>query len=372
MLRLSTRSMRSGAYAAVLLIIAALLAPRAAAATETFEVCGVGRVPVDELGRLPPMPTPSLDALLDRMANSDKADERAVGLINRHAVTTGRAQQSALASCQADPQCEKNARAAAQAAGAADAALLQAHALQSRDRTARALALHLCDWTDWRDRTCQAEAAAQWVEVDQDNVLAWLALAGAKLRSPDQLDAAIAGAAKARRAEHYYQRRTVTLGPEATPFEQMTVLGFAANATVFLDYSAIIEGCSAKALQDPLRRAQCSSILTVMAEQDTTFAGRLVALGIGVHRLGWPAEREVALRALLNAERELVERVGRENMFACDTMQEMYRHLLDVARYGEIEAARLRVQRSGLSIEELAAAEHRRRAELARQLNPRP
>lgn len=363
MLPLSTRSMQSGAWAAVVLAIAALLAPRAAAATETFEVCGVGRVPVDELGRLPPMATPALDALLDRLASSDKADERAIGLVNRHAVTIGRARHSALASCRAGPQCEKDAHAAAQAAGAADAALLRAHALQSRDRTARALALHLCDWTNWREQACQAQAATLWVEVDQDNVLAWLALAGASAGAPGRFDAALAGAANARRAEHYYQRRTVTLGPEATPFDQLSVIDFAANATVFLDYGALIEGCSAKALQDPLRRAQCQNILTVLAEQDTTFRGRSLALGIGAHRLGWPAQRQDRLRALMNAEVELVERVGRENLLSCNATQEMYRHLLDVDRYGEIEAARLRVERSGLSIDELAAAQKRRRAQ---------
>jgi hypothetical protein len=336
-----------------------LLAAPADAATETFEICGVGRVPADELHRLPPMATPALDALLDRMAKSDKADERAVGLLNRHAVATGRAVEVARARCPAGPVCDEEARAAAQAAGTADAALLRALALQSRDRTARALALHLCDWTNWREQTCQAQAAL-WVEVDEDNVLAWLALAGAS-QGTERLDAAMAGAAKARRAEHYYQRRTMALGPEATPFDRMSVLLLAANATVLHYYIALSEGCSANALQDPLRRSQCQSILTVLAEQDTTFLGRNLALGIGAHRLGWPAERRDELRALMYADTEIFERVGRERMFSCEATQEMYRHQLDVARYGEVQAARLRVQRSGLSMEELAAAQKRRR-----------
>jgi hypothetical protein len=70
MLTSSTRLVRSGAYAAVVLITAALFAPRAAAETEALEVCGIGRVSLDELGRLPSMATPALDALLDRMVNS--------------------------------------------------------------------------------------------------------------------------------------------------------------------------------------------------------------------------------------------------------------------------------------------------------------
>ncbi len=129
-------------------------------ATIPIEVCGVGVVMVQdgqafpkELNALLNGRQSALEASVESLASSGKPYERAIGLYVRRVVTVARASEAAMTpACERDPQCSANANAIGKAAGAADEALLRAHALTSADPLSRSLLSALCDWRDGAHR----------------------------------------------------------------------------------------------------------------------------------------------------------------------------------------------------------------------------
>jgi hypothetical protein len=349
-----------------------------AASGSLVEVCGIGQVAVNPDESFPAallqlmlkQPTPSLDAAVDALATSSKPDDRAIGLYLRWINRVAKAREAASnETCEKDPQCRENVGAIGMAVGAADKELLRAHLLSSRDGLSRSLLKQLCDPGD---RDCKLDAAQRWAEVDGDNALAWLAVASAALPNDrETIDRALARAAGASRAEHYYHRLSLPAASEivlaAQPFERFTaqvaVMGIVA-AWPIDNYVALSAGCSVKDIQQPRRREQCERIATVLYEQDQTALGRNLAAAIG-QRVGWPAEKQQRVRDLMYADMEAMERSGEINpklMFGCSAAQQASLSIQDLAKHGELGAMERRVARSGATVDELAGATRQRRA----------
>jgi hypothetical protein len=139
------------------------------------------------------------------------------------------------------------------------------------------------------------------------------------------------------------------------------VLGLLASAPLWFHYDALIASCGSQALKDRSRHQPCDAIFKVLAQQDTTLRGRNLATGLG-QLVGWPTGPQAEVRALINATFELAERTDPGTQLSCAALDEQFRYALDVAQHGEIEAVRLQIQRKGLTVEELAAAQERRRS----------
>jgi hypothetical protein len=196
--------------------------PKPTSASGTLvEVCGVGQVAINPEEHFPAelrqmllkQPTPTLDAAVDALAASSKPGDRAIGLYLRWMNRVSKARDAASnEACEKDPQCRENLGSIAKAAGGADKALLREHLLSSSDGLSRSFLIALCDSGD---RACALDAAQRWADVDGDNALAWLAVASAT--SPDDRETiarALARAAEASRAEHYYHRLSLPAASE--------------------------------------------------------------------------------------------------------------------------------------------------------------
>jgi hypothetical protein len=359
--------------------------PKPTAASGTMvEVCGVGQVAIDPDEPFPAaisqlllkQPTPSLDAAVDALTTSGKPDDRAIGLYLRWLNRVVKAREAASnEACEKDRQCQANLNAIGQAAGAADKALLRAHLVSSRDGLSRSLLKQLCDPDD---RDCKLGAAQRWAEADGNNALAWLAVASAALSTDrETIDRALARAAGASRAEHYYHRLGLPAASEnvlaAQSFERMTAqlasMGVVASWSID-NYVALSSSCSVKEIQQPRRREDCERVLTVLFEQDSTALGRNLAAGLGGQRFGWPADKQQRIRDLMDADLEALERLGEldpKRMFGCGAAEQVSISFQDLVKHGEIGAMQRRVARSGATVEALARALRERRAVAAQR-----
>ena len=320
--------------------------------TNTVEICGHGQVSIDKsdaaamfqhVGAL----TKGAGARwLSALQNSDDLRARVAGLLLEGKVTGGDSLR---------PVQEQTRNEVVQlAAGSGDPAVY-------------ALALSMCSTAaaDDADSACRELSLQRWAQIDPDNAVPWLLLAGkAHSRHDSATEAeAFAHAATAHKINSYsdsvYTFAEPELPQDVTPLERSylatEVIGVEA-AIGLPQYSVASQHCSTIAMQDSTVQQQCRSLAELLVTKGTN----LLDLGLGKTigaRAGWPSER---VKDLVLEQRALMQSImqqvpsDEDNIWTCDAVSHANAYMTQRVRLGEIGAARDALERSGESVEELA------------------
>src|SRR5664279_797617 len=241
--------------------------------TSTVQVCGYGQLPIEgddtsaifqQVGALTKGASTRWMAALQ---NSGDLRARVAGLLLEGKVTGGDSLR---------PVAEQTRNEVVQlAAGSVDPAVY-------------GMALSMCETsagTDM-DSACRQLTLRRWAQIDPDNAVPWLLLAGAARARHDSVAEADAftHAATAHRVDSYSDSVFAFAEPElphdVTPLERSylatEVIGVESGIRL-PQYSAVSRHCSSSAMQDGAVRQQCDLIAELLVTQGTNF----LDLGLG-------------------------------------------------------------------------------------------
>jgi hypothetical protein len=301
----------------------------------TVEVCGVGKLPVDDGG----YPLSSQvgarmhqDALRWRTALLDSGDvrARAVGLLID---VTGIFAEA--------PTPDRALPALVDLAQSAQDPMVYSMAL-SACREKRPAST---------EEACQQITSQGWTSMDPDNASAWLQQANdARLAHDTESEkAAFERASNAKTIERYNWSLWTFAEPlipsDITPVDRdgliTSMFGMEASLTLPATVSLF---CTAVAMQDDVTRGQCGKLAELMVAKGTT----VLDLGSGTwigERAGWPETRIAALRedqaAMQQAHIEMLgDFQNPETVWSCDTVNRRNAFAREWAQRGEIGASR--------------------------------
>lgn len=224
---------------------------------------------------------------------------------------------------------------------------LVALALASADPVVLEWAVTVCA-ADPVQAACQGLSARAWAQAQADNLLAWLPLLGQQAQAQEE---ALQAMASARRVDSAWMRwvalvlaaRPEGLAPPLRLDFDMRLVALAIATPLQTGWLALLQACRDEALSDARRRSQCGQIAQRLVER-----GReLMAVGIGQAlgtRLGWPADRAQAHKALQQAA--AVASLGwllPPDLADCRAPL-LEHHLLEMDRLGEVGLARQALQ----------------------------
>jgi hypothetical protein len=224
---------------------------------------------------------------------------------------------------------------------------------------------------------CAAVNAAAWAKVDPDNAAPWLIMAAQARAIHDgpAEAAAITTAVRAHRVNAYafslLPFAAASLPADLTPaqryFLQTNLLGVAAA----LPNPGIGEGgryCREHAANTPAIRTQCAALAELFAGKGTTIFDLMQAATIGGNA-GWSEQRVAGVRQQIAALEEAATQVAggadAASAWSCDNMKLADAYLARVAAFGELDAMRDAIQRTGKTSAELARLNEARLARLS-------
>lgn len=198
---------------------------------------------------------------------------------------------------------------------------------------------------------CQGLSWEHWADIDPDNGMPWLWIAAKADRAGDQqgVEEALAKASAASRIEAYGSTLSA-LALGALPGDSAPLEKAVAGADVISIFPVgtpfeIMSLCSATAIQQTLRKQECSAIATTLAKQGSTLIDLALVSSLA-DRLGFPPETRAALRAEMKNARATVSKsvpwgFPREGAkFRCDTLL-TYDRFIDALRAGGNERTAL-------------------------------
>ena len=168
-------------------------------------------------------------------------------------------------------------------------------AIETNDPVIYELALGQCGDIDQTSGPCQALSLEHWASIDPDNAVPWLWIAAKASSSGDQQGAerALAKASMASRFDEY--TNTVSIIALSALPRDLAPLDKAVAASDLI--SSVLFGappppsiCSDTAVQQPLRKQQCTVIANDFADKGSAALDALVAWKLA-SALGFPAER---------------------------------------------------------------------------------
>jgi hypothetical protein len=329
--------------------------PPIAGNVRTVEICGYGRVPIDQSDgdavskRVTALTQGAETRWLSALQNSGDLRARVAGLL-----LAGPMSGSASLKGSPNPLAEQARDDAVQlAAGGEDPAVY-------------ALALSMCNSTLGSEAAaCQSLSPQRWAQLDPDNAAPWLMIASkAQLSGDGAAEAqAFSHAAKAHKMDSYnFSALTFAepeLPPDVTPLERSylaeEVIGVEA-ATWNPQYSVATRHCSTDAMHDNTVRQQCDSMAQLLVNQGTNLLDLGIGKTIGAH-VGWSKERvdkvvqeqHALMWAILAQEpHEETER------WSCDNVNRQSAYFAKLVQLGELGAARDALEHSGESVESMA------------------
>jgi len=310
--------------------------------------------------------TKALDAIAAELAASALPADHALGLyvqmaaaaVDIHAQFARQNPQ-----CAQDPSCGTRE----------DAALLQgarpyldglaAAAAANNDPAAYGLAYLSCTGTDAAAAgACAQISARQWAQIEPQNALPWLFVAGEagrQLQAPLVADA-VFRASRAQGIDSHWHLYAKLLsagalqgqGADVRNDVALAAMGMAA-ATRFAPYQPVFSYCAGDALADPNRRQVCDDLANVLTERSDTSTALQVGTRLG-ERLGWPAPRLDELRARRDAYYQLAfDRIG-SDPDSCASLERQRAWIAETLDYGETGAARRALAASGQTTAQLA------------------
>jgi hypothetical protein len=238
-------------------------------------------------------------------------------------------------------------------------------AQQNGDPALYDLALSSCAKAEHPGAACAQISPDNWAQLDADNAVPWLQIAlRARLRGDAAREqAAIQRAAATHRIDDYnfslYAYAWDSLPAELNPVERNALAVEAIGVETAggsMQWSEALKYCSSKATSEVHVAGECSAIADLFESRGNTMLDLAIAKAIGAH-VGWSKQRVEAatkyFEALLGAE-ELTEPGIGAARWSCGSLEASNTYLRDLARLGEIATLRERLERSGVSVPELA------------------
>ena len=335
----------------------------------TVELCGFGRTqPIRNTGDYPQAVLEKAEQTFSDVANDLSSQSvpqtRAVGLYARLVVAlrlAARADPQPNSDC-SDVECTQRRWKIAKEAAAPHAQELARLAASTQDPVAYAFALFGCR-LNRDDRACAQLSLERWAQLEPDNAVPWLHLAGdAALRNDEAaLRAALLKASRAKTSDSHGSRalqmaehtaaHALAAAPRLVYLSQLLGV-YAALPTP--PHMAVSEACSVERLADPARKTLCGDLATMMTERSVSLVELSLGTTIG-ERAGWPLERVRQLRD----EKEAINFIGQvgwvaEDVHSCRFLEQLEARTRDLAMMGEVPSARKRLADSDRSVGELA------------------
>jgi hypothetical protein len=187
-------------------------------------------------------------------------------------------------------------------------------AMESNDPAVYALALGQCWDADYAMASgpCQGLSWEHWANIDPDNGMPWLWIAARDSRGGDQngVEQALAKASTAKQLQSYEARLSATalaaLPGEITPLEKAVAGADVTSMVRIATPMALISLCSDSAIQQPVRKAQCSAIASAVATQGSTFIELVIASRL-YDQLDFPQDQRAALATEAKNARAVVQ-----------------------------------------------------------------
>ncbi len=228
--------------------------------------------------------------------------------------------------------------------------------------------------------SCQLVSIEQWARLDPSNAMPWLALAReAELRhDATALDDAMFHVASAERLDIGWGQLPSALVEHVPSGDENLVgaLGLAieaigAEAAEAVAYSTAMKYCSANELADANRRENCERVAELLIDRSTMLVERKMGAALG-KRLGWPPERLESLRKEHDAlfGTAVHDTVRIDGTRSCADLRRELERIRDVARNGEIATARLALEASGKTSEQIAVDYRQDLARLQDEVQP--
>jgi len=258
----------------------------------------------------------------------------------------------------------------ASAAAAASRDQLARMALSTADPKVYGLAWNACGLR--QEGACQMISAGQWARLDPYNAVPWLFAAALANDRKDiaAVDDAMHHVAKAQRSETGGNvLQSVLLAH--VPSGQRELLGSvqllrdAARSAMAPDHASATQYCKDEAIRDVNRRQACAEIADVLAVKSSALAEQKTGAAIG-KRVGWSAQRVESIEMEHDAVGWALGTLGDGGeQLSCERAERQLSSMRDIARHGEVGAARLAIQRSGKSVAEWARAQREALAAMA-------
>jgi hypothetical protein len=327
-----------------------------AKAVKTIEVCGFGKVAIDDSSDA--IVGAAIDARIAKdmlrwrtaLLNSGDVRARAVGLF-------------------VDSKFDDNSVPTTASPQPLDSLVQLAQ--ESHDPAVYAIALAACTGlkAPAPGGSCEQLSLQGWAKFDAGNAAPWLELAGAARAANDAAaeSAAFTQAVKASKVEGYnwsmFGFAEADMPSDVTPFAryQLSVQMIGMEAAMYtpqMPASAASRHCSADAVRNESVRNQCSQLAELFVTKGSTVLDFIIGASIGA-RTGWPEARVAALKE----EKEALEAAGMlaepdrakpESAFSCEAAARLNHFLHERAQLGEIAAAREADSLSGRTTAELA------------------
>ncbi len=339
--------------------------PPAASGSELIEVCGVGWVPPDASGGADRAAVGSdRDVLASERALLD-ALRRKDGEVGDAMATTlelqgaGRENASvtplqALVACATPASASSSAPSCAQHDEDRQRAeslveRLAKLATASNDPRVYALAMRHCQSAKGQG-SCSLLNVDQWARVDDGNALPWLhVLQRARDRNDfAQIDEALFHIGAATRVEDasYAVAGRVADRAGASDVDliaaQLVAVDALAASSRVEPYAALLGVCGKPLLVDANRRQACERAAQTLADRSDSLAAVLAGAELG-RRLGWPADRVDALRALAQAGQAMDDSTStalNDLPGSCASTRRILASFSRKARAGEVQAIR--------------------------------
>lgn len=361
--------------------------PDRALANKEIEVCGLGRVSMNNDFDLPITVKAAAERQwqrwIKRQSRSPVDRDRALALVFqarragsaelRAALDRAAREPAARSSdtCDVGSSCWNAAMEAAERAAARFDEGLVRLATSTKDAAAYALAVAHCRGVARGDAKgpCALLSVERWAQLDPDNGAPWLFILDAALARKDSAarDEALHRVAQSRRiayaSDDLFRGVHDLIAGLSTPQEWLAVsvdaMGIWA-ALPFPGYLSLMQACSPKETTDMNRRVVCAQVAQVLLANERNLLGHSIAVRIA-ENAGLSVDRVRALKDETDALRAITADVsGGASMFSCDWVDGMKNWTMRVAAEGEVAAGRALIAASGRSTTDIAEDGRRR------------
>jgi hypothetical protein len=345
------------------------MAPASPIAGDAIDLCGYGQVARSRADDIQLESRKASERALrrfaSRLAASPNERETALGLLlQRSMISYPVLDQDE----QSDPRCANSSDCGENKYGAAanNAAEIRNRlvrlAIGSRDSQVYAIALQSCNYVVGvgTGDACSLLSAARWAELEPDNAVPWLLLAGAAQATGNDAarDEAVYRASSAQRFDPHLPNFIGFLqspdfrgeSPQTRSALLDDVFGMEATRTA-LPYGTLLQYCGFPSVADATRVSVCRDLADLLLKQDPTLLGLTTGVKLA-QSAGWSADSVKAWREEKNALLLAAQKAGAAQQTereggSCEELARGERWATDYAALGELGVARKFLKESG-------------------------